>query len=106
MYGQRYGTRLTPFNMTSHNKYQPEEIQDKLLRFHRRNQPVFLEIEGRRIPLAVDDFSLAARVACAYHMGVTNQVTDSDDDRDSGDEDGSENESEFEHPLESPSDHP
>ena len=106
MYGQRHGTRLTPFNMSSHSKYQPEEIQDKLLRLWHRNQPVFLEIEGRRILLAVDDFSLAARVACAYHMGVTSQVTDSDDYHDSGDDALSEDESDPENSQEFPSEQP
>ena len=104
MYGQKYGTKLMPFALDSSRKYQPEQLQDKLLRLWRHNQPMFLEIEGRRISLGIDDFSLAAKVACAFHMGVNYQVTDSDDFHDSGDENVSESESDFEHLSESPSD--
>ena len=85
MYCQQYGTRLKQFALESSHKYQPKQIQERLLHLWRRNQPVFLEIEGRRMPLALDNFPLAAKVACAYHMGVNYQVTDSDDNHDSGD---------------------
>ena len=102
MYGQQYGTRLTPFALESSRKYQPEQIQDRLLRLWRHNQQVFLEIEGRRMPLALDDFPLAAKVASAYHMGVNYQVTDSDDNHDSGDEALSEDESNPENSQEFP----
>ena len=93
MYGQKYNTKLTPFALESSRRYQPEQLQDRLLRLWRQNQPMFLEVEGRRISLGIDDFSLAAKVACAYHMGVNYQVTDSDDNHDSGEETLSEDES-------------
>ena len=106
MYGQKYGTKLTPFALESSSRYQPEQLQDRLLRLWRQNQPMFLEIEGRRISLGIDDFSLAAKVACAYHMGVNYQVTDLDNSHDSGDKPLSEDDGGPENSQEFPSDQP
>ena len=61
---------------------------------------MLLEVEGQRISLGIDDFSLASKVACAYHMGVHYQVTDSYDNPHSDDDSQSEEESDPDQPEE------
>jgi hypothetical protein len=101
-----YGPGYAPFRMSGTRLYHPEEIEAKMKRLDDARVKIFLEIEGRRIALNPGDHSLAAKVACAYHMGVNYQVTDSDDNHDSGNEALSEDESDPENSQEFSSEQP
>ena len=82
-----YGSRYTPFNLRATHAYQPEELIPRMHRIARNGGRMFLEVDGMRLLLAPEDFTMAARVACAHHAGVTGHVSDSDDDYlDSGSE--------------------
>lgn len=85
-----YGSRYTPFNLTATHAYQPEELIPRMERISRNGGRLFLEVEGMRLLLTNEDFPMAARVACAYHAGVTGHVSDSDDDYLDSDSDESE----------------
>lgn len=74
-----YGPGYTPFRMSGTRLYHPEEIEVKMKRLDDARVKIFLEIEGRRIALNPGDHSLAAKVACAYHLGVIGYVTDPDE---------------------------
>ena len=74
-----YGPGYTPFRMSGTRLYQPEEVEARMKRLDNSRVKLFLEVEGRRIALKPGDHSLAAQVACAYHLGVTGYATDPDE---------------------------
>ena len=82
-----YGPGYTPFRMSSQHLFLPEELEEKLRRFNASSVKTFLQVEGFRIALAPGDFPLAAKVASAFHAGVTDQAFESDHGMDYADSD-------------------